>query len=168
MRATAQRRPGPVAAGVVVFFAAVVAMVLLARRPKPIDGRQYFYDMNTGELFIVPRGTIAPIVTPSGPHEGQPAGVQASIYACGDCGEPRVADVLYLMKQRAYEAGAGPDTPQPRFIDHSKDPLVRRVKDTAWHRRFSDEGDAIFAELLRRSKECAAREMRYRPCNPGD
>ncbi len=50
------------------------------------DPLQYFYDMNTGELFEARAGP-APIEMPSGSHEGMPAGVWTVVFACRDCGD---------------------------------------------------------------------------------
>ncbi len=47
---------------------------------------KYFYDLNTGELFEDLSG-LGPIETPSGLHEGMPAGVRAVVFACRDCGD---------------------------------------------------------------------------------
>lgn len=51
------------------------------KRREPLN---YFYDMNTGELFEA-RAGMTPIDTPSGSHEGMPAGVLAMVLACRDC-----------------------------------------------------------------------------------
>lgn len=51
-----------------------------------VSGNKYFYDRNTGELFVDSSEKVPPITTDSGEYDGQPAGVVARIYACGECG----------------------------------------------------------------------------------
>lgn len=51
---------------------------------QTIDKR-YFLDLNTGEIFPADIQAVPPIETPSGPHEGEPAGVAAYVVTCGDC-----------------------------------------------------------------------------------
>lgn len=46
----------------------------------------YFYDRNTGELFTMPVHVSGPIERDSGDYNGEPAGVRAHVFACGDCG----------------------------------------------------------------------------------
>ena len=45
----------------------------------------YYYDVNTGEIFLGKSDEIPPIEAPSGPIDGQPAGYRAYVFACGDC-----------------------------------------------------------------------------------
>jgi hypothetical protein len=45
----------------------------------------YYYDLNTGEIFVRSTPELAPIEAPSGPHQGESAGVLAVVYACGQC-----------------------------------------------------------------------------------
>ena len=57
----------------------------VAKERMPI---QYFYDLNTEEIFEA-RAGMAPIETSSGSYEGMPAGVRAVVFACRDCGDDR-------------------------------------------------------------------------------
>ena len=46
----------------------------------------WYYDLNTRELFRAPYDSGNPCDAPSGPRaDGTPAGVFATVYACGDC-----------------------------------------------------------------------------------
>ena len=47
---------------------------------------QYFFDMNTAEVFEARAGR-ALIETKSGPYEGIPDGARAVVWACRDCGD---------------------------------------------------------------------------------
>lgn len=43
----------------------------------------FFFDLNTGELFVQPFGTEPPVAAPSGPMpSGHPAGVRAYVFSC--------------------------------------------------------------------------------------
>lgn len=86
----------------------------------------YFFDLNTGKVFVGPADATAPIETPSGPFQGEPAGVRIFIFACA----PRHGlDGMTLDQVRAagafpvwlekYEAGA-----KKALEDGSNDPEV--------------------------------------------
>jgi hypothetical protein len=63
----------------------------------------YYFDLNTGKVFVGPAKATAPIETPSGMFQGEPAGVRIYIFACKPC---RSLDGLTLEQVRA--AGASP------------------------------------------------------------
>ncbi|MFW5682584.1 MAG: hypothetical protein ACOC1G_06215 [Phycisphaeraceae bacterium] len=68
----------------------VISLFIIYREISGTGGPQppsdkYFLDLNTGEIFVGDMQAIPPIETPSGPYEGEPAGVVAHIYTCGDC-----------------------------------------------------------------------------------
>ena len=78
---------------------------------------QYYYDLNTGQWFEERAGR-GPVETPSGPHEGMPAGVRAIVLACRDCGNEEDRYVGWLevpvsaLKEYGipFEVGAEPRT----------------------------------------------------------
>jgi hypothetical protein len=54
--------------------------------PTHVPHLHYYYDLNTGEEFVVESETVPPIEAPSGkPYNGKPAGVQVMYYSCGKC-----------------------------------------------------------------------------------
>lgn len=63
----------------------------------------YYFDLNTGKVFVGPADATAPIETPSGPYKDEPAGVRIYIFACGP---QRGLDGMTLDQVRA--AGAFP------------------------------------------------------------
>ena len=73
----------------VIAGALIVAVVLIALYSFGGDsshsGSAYFYDLNTSKVFVAPGTGFAPIETPSGPHDGQPAGVRVYIFSCKPC-----------------------------------------------------------------------------------
>ena len=51
----------------------------------PRIAQAWFYDLNTGDLFLAPADSEDPIRTTSGDFEGHPAGVRAMVFSCGSC-----------------------------------------------------------------------------------
>ena len=62
------------------------------RRRWPLE---YYYDLNTGELFEDKAG-LGPIETASGPYGSMPAGVIAVVFACRECGDTEDRYVAWL------------------------------------------------------------------------
>ncbi|NQU11620.1 hypothetical protein HQ590_12575 [bacterium] len=94
--------------GIASVLVLVLAVVLILRqlRPPPrpaIPSQDWYYDLNTQQLFAAPVAQLPPIPAPSGPlPDGSPAGVRAVVYGCQDCG---AADrsIIYL---ETYTAAA--------------------------------------------------------------
>ncbi len=69
--------------------------------PGDVGRYHFFYDLNTGKLFVADALEIAPIEAPSGkpfalPDGTEiPAGVRAFVYACGEC-DPKTRKIGYL------------------------------------------------------------------------
>ncbi len=104
IRDTINNNSAVVTVGAVLLL--IVGLLLLMNQcseggPGQVNKYQYFYDLNTGELFVADALDIAPIEAPSGkPYKlpnGQeiPAGVRAFVYACGECG-PDSKKIGYL------------------------------------------------------------------------
>lgn len=65
----------------------MIVMNIGADAPRGISGRAYYYDLNTGELFVAEAGLAPPIDAPSGPLRGtdnHKAGVRAYVFTCGE------------------------------------------------------------------------------------
>ncbi len=45
----------------------------------------YFFDLNTKKIFVGPANAWAPVETPSGPFENEPAGVRLFLFSCKPC-----------------------------------------------------------------------------------
>lgn len=105
------------------------------QQPTPMA---YFYDQNTRELFAAPAATAVPAETPSGSFDGEPAGVRAHVYACGQCSDEAKRFIAYLSK---------PLPPEEQPKNEPPLDLIKRVDDSQWHRSDSPEASAILAEL---------------------
>lgn len=149
----------------------VIALAILIRELRPAAPQgvteQWFYDLNTGQLFAATIGEIPPIAAPSGPlSNGDPAGVRAHVYACGDC-SPATRTIAYLetytaaqrdqlrhWHDRARRTEPEPDgqrfTPNPEFfaVLSGQAALVKRPDDADWVVRGSPEGLALTTAAL--------------------
>jgi len=89
---------------VTVLVLALAAIVLQmqgpgagARGPQDI----WFYDLNTGELFVAKSNKLPPIAAPSDGTEQDenpsiPAGVKAHVFSCGSCQDEQERFIAYL------------------------------------------------------------------------
>ncbi len=136
--------------------------------PKTFTG-DWYYDLNTNQLFPGPLGAIPPIAAPSGPlADGTPAGVRAHVYGCGDCSEARRA-IAYLetysaesqqrlrqLRQAKFgieSAGANRQLaarPDDGALLVGEASLVKRPTDPEWVVRGSAAGQAIVTGSLPR------------------
>ena len=112
-------------------------------------------------MFEAPEEAAALIETPSGPFRGRPAGALASVFSCGDCGDPAQRYVGYLLvpeetarKHGEKIVGTPPDT-EARMV-------LCRPGDEHWVYLGTSEGDAVATEAARR---CGGRPPA--PCRPG-
>ena len=147
--------------GVILFaalgFLAMRVWSFLNPPPPPEDiVMAYFYDQNTKELFALPADTPAPMERPSGPYNGEPAGVKAHVFSCGQCSEESKRFIAYLEKPLAPEDRPPPDDPRSEVF------LMKRPDDTKWVESDSSEATAIAQEVFKR---CAIGE-RANFCRP--
>ncbi|MBN2271358.1 MAG: hypothetical protein JXN61_12135 [Sedimentisphaerales bacterium] len=114
--------------------------------------REWYYDLNTGELFTAKRGLTPPIEAPSGPlADGRPAGVRAYVLSYSD--EPNEAERFIAFLEVADPNGlnevadkAGPRlTPARRW---GRGRLLRRLEDEQWVAGDSPAGQAIFSQAF--------------------
>ena len=83
---------------VALLFVALGVMVLTTTASNSRGGdRVYYYDLRTDELFVDRADQFPPIQGPSG-HR---AGVQAYVFACGEC--PSRQELVGLSQQRIAE-----------------------------------------------------------------
>lgn len=135
---------------------------------------QYFYDLNTGRVFVGPTNVSPPIETRSGPYEGEPAGVLAQISTCGEClrdyagmspeeVEEAGARIMYLYKERMPESEEEM-SPEEREFGPIPEQLYRGLYDERW---FSmEEQPAEVMELSEQMLDCPE-DVLQRQCLPG-
>jgi hypothetical protein len=129
-----------ISVGVLVYFFQSGSSRQQQQAPESLA---YFYDQNSKKLFVA-SAQAGPIETESGPYQGEPAGVQAHVFACGRCSEPGNRFIGWLSKPAP---GAG----SPDAMDTGRD-LIRRPQDTKWVPANSPEGERICNEVNQRCR----------------
>ena len=138
-------------------FLALRIWGMLNPPPPPEDiVMGYFYDLNTKTLYVMPADTKIPMERPSGPFEGDPAGVRAHVFACGQCAEESKRFIGYLEKPIPEADRPPPDDPRSEVT------LVKRPEDSKWVESDSREAAAIREAVFSR---CTATE-RANFCRP--
>lgn len=137
---------GMIAVAVVVV--AVIVVTLSSRGPTPLYGAlSYYYDLNTATLLVDRAGRETPFETESGPTaDGDPAGVRAIVFSCGDCHEEDERFPAYLRK-------SGPEGQT----------LIRRPDDARW-RSANPEVEAAWREEV--AERCRQAGGSARQCLP--
>ena len=134
----------------------VVVIVWLAGPEHVLEVTEYkkewYYDLNTGELFAAQKGLTPPIEAPSGPlTDGQPAGVRA--YVLSYVAEPNEAERFIAFLEIAdpnalknVSNKPGPKlTPTRRW---GRGRLLRTLDDEKWVKGDSLDGQAIFSRTF--------------------
>jgi hypothetical protein len=178
---------------VVVLVFALGAIVMTSKGPSgrrgPVD--LYFYDLNTGKVFIAASDQYPPIEVPSGATAlGNNAGVKAYVFSCGECEsydgmtseeieasggfigrlEMYTAEELAVMEQaRSGQGGPGAGGPAGRMPPMMLGPdmmmggmLTKRPEDDTWVSANTQAGMSMMMDI---SKRCPS--GRPKPCIPG-
>jgi hypothetical protein len=142
------------AASGMLLLAVIIWLLLPAKAPPQIVTieKEWYYDLNTGDLFIAPKGLEPPIPAPSGPlPDGKPAGVRAYVLGFG-------------YEPNEYERFIGflETTPTPEILARwpvrrenlsaakkwGKGKLIRRTDDKIWFPADSAMGQRIMEEAF--------------------
>ncbi len=114
--------------------------------------KAWYYDLNTGKLFVAKGGLIPPIEAPSGPlPDGSPAGVRAYVFTFA--AEPNESDrfigFLETTDPNAGINGSGSEGGRRGgFASWGQGKLIRRVEDEKWVSGSSKEARAILDEAF--------------------
>lgn len=132
----------------------------------------YYYDMNTGELFVGPSDQYAPIDAPSGPTaDGQPAGVRAYVFSCGDCSDKSSHYIGYLeryspeAKERIRRMNENPESlsEEDHYYDYDQGRFVMVPDKTSWLEANSEAGIEAASQVTASCPE----DSIPRSCYPG-
>lgn len=98
--------------------------------------QDYYYDLNTGELFAAPYRERLPAANPATPNAA-PAGVIAYVFACGDCTAESDRFIAYLevhdprpTAPAPARIAAKPDGGHPQWLD-PRSPQAKQLRDVA-------------------------------------
>ncbi len=152
-------------AGASVLLLLVVIVWLTWSEPVPevVEyKKEWFYDLNTGELFTAQKGLTPPIEAPSGPLQsnttepppflnGDHAGVRAYLLTYVD--EPNEAErfIAFLETSNPQAPNDVPDRPGPKLtpaMQWGRGRLLRRLRDERWVSGDSPYGQAIFKDAF--------------------
>lgn len=146
--------------------------------PKPAQVDVYYYDLNTGELFVDTSEQFAPIESPSGPlliagrNTGDPAGVRAHVFACYNCSDESERFIGWLesfTEEARFAAddpsmyAGGDDEGQHAFDVFEQGHLIRDVDQANWVQRSSEAGFTLMEQAVRK---CGVGEAPARECFP--
>ena len=148
--------PGAVktAAGVSALLLVLIAIQRLRPdEPEMVEPRkEWYYDLNTGQLFTAESGLAPPIKAPSGPTpEGKMAGVRA--YVLSYVYEPNEAErFIGFLETTATDEMLAKASERPRDSSGAsrwaQGKMIRRVRDRQWVLADSEEGRAIREEAF--------------------
>ena len=112
--------------------------------------REWFYDLNTGKLFVAKIGQDPPIEAPSGSlPNGEPAGVRAYVFSYeydADESEQFIGFLETLTPEARKYKDASVKSARPKRW--GQDSLISRVEDDEWVPIDSTQGRAILAEFF--------------------
>jgi hypothetical protein len=141
---------------VVTVFLLVVVVINLLSGPEAPEIKEFkkawYYDLNTGKLFVAKSGLVLPIEAPSGPlPDGRPAGVRAHVFTFA--AEPNESDrfigFLETTDPNAAINSSGSDVGRRGgFANWGYGKLIRRVEDEKWVSGSSKEARAIFNDAF--------------------
>ncbi len=141
---------------VTVMSLAVLGLVVLLRSCES-EPRQmwqvkqaWFYDVNTGKLFLESNDQVGPIEVPSGAlDDGTPAGFRAHVYSY--VLEPNQSELfvgfLECPVERKQDQVSSQD--MENEIVWTKTRLIKRVEDEEWVRASSHKGQDLLESMSR-------------------
>ncbi len=149
----------------------LLAVVVWLAWPEPMVPvveykKEWFYDLNTGELFTAKKGLTPPIEAPSGSlPDGGLAGVRAYVLSYVD--EPNEAErfIAFIEIADPRSPNEVPDRPGPKLTPArrwGRGRLLRRLEDEQWVPGDSPQGQTIFSEAFG-PDETGERPSYYQP-----
>ena len=155
---------------VIIFTAATMVLLVIVifavTKKKDIAkqddyAKAYYYDLNTGQLFVGKKDLDTPIEAPSGRlANGQPAGVKAYVFSYDQNPEESERFIGFLeMKDARYTGGSGSNT----GAKWGEGKLIKRVEDKNWVTANSPEGRKIFDSVVYKTNKNGEMPI---PCQP--
>jgi hypothetical protein len=150
------------AIAVVLIAVAVIVILTGGEKPRENIAEVWYYDLDTKQLFAAPATAKPPIAAPSGATvDGQPAGVMANVYGCGDCSKTYISHLTkYTIKGKellASNTSEGLD----------KESVTRFIDGDVWAPGGSDELLTIELQITAHLKE-NCKGAKVVSCQPRD
>lgn len=133
-----------VAALSLIILVLAIIPLFRAKKIEPIKPteKEWYYDLNTNELFTAPKGMPVPTEAPSGPlPNGKPAGVRACVLSFAL--EPKESETFI-----GYLETSDPNAKNLTGQSWSEGKLIRRIQDDQWFTPKSSKGKAIIQEAF--------------------
>lgn len=155
---------------VLILVTTVIGLLSSGEAPKVIEYKQaWFYDLNTGKLFVSKSKLIPPIEAPSGPLEnGEPAGVKAYVFSYKH--EPNESErfIGFLetftpeaKRNQTTSANSSGGSTEELIKQWGEGRLIRRLEDEKWFAANSKEGRVIIENAFRPNE--SGEHARYCP-----
>jgi len=151
-----------------VLFASGSDELLVESKTK---GKAWFYDLNTGELFVDNADKIPPIKAPSGRlPSGEHAGVLA--YVLSFAAEPNDSDMFVAYLEKMTEKGkkyellfrkSKQEVTEKTIDAWNSERLICEPNDTEWHSVNSEQGQAIMKQAFK--QDSIGQKPKYFPPN---
>lgn len=114
--------------------------------------KDWYYDLNTGQLFAKDKDLLPPISAPSGPlPNGGPAGVKAYVFSYVKDPNNSERFIGFLEINDPNYTVIKNSSGEPRKWGEGK--LIRRIEDKTWYRADSKQGREILKQALTPNKE---------------
>lgn len=144
---------GITCASVLVFLLVVILQSGQQKVPELEESKKsWYYDLNTGKLFVAKIDLVVPIEAPSGPlPNGSPAGVRTYVFAYGYKANESERFIGFLERPdpNAEQHGSKSATISTYSAESwGRGKLIRRVDDEQWVPADSAEGIDILKEVL--------------------
>jgi hypothetical protein len=141
---------GITAVSILVLLIVVIAQLAPEQPVEVVNYKKaWFYDLNTGKLFVAKSNAVPPIKAPSGPlPNGQPAGVKAYVFSYEPNDSDNFIGFLEIHDHQAKNSNiASGETKSDRNNSWGHDKLIRRVADEQWVPADSGQGRAILRKI---------------------
>ncbi len=127
---------------IIILFLIVTLPTMKQSAIPEVINKEWYYDLNTGDLFASKSGQTPPIEAPSGPHEdGMLAGVRAYVFYKN--GDEKNMIIGFLEKEQTVETNHSDDANVPVSLK-----LIKKVDGAEWVPANSEQGRAIAREYF--------------------
>lgn len=141
---------GITAFSILLFFILIVNQLVSQKSVAvKVPANEWFYDLNTSELFAAKTKSLPPIEAPSGPlPDGQPAGVRAYVFSYDNESEEFIGFLETLTPEAKEQKAASANSAVGGVKEWYRGRLFRRPDEDEWFPADSEEGRAIFQEFF--------------------